>query len=539
MGLKYVKITSKSSTSALDLYQVQVWINNVNVAKDLQTATASSSFSHSNYSIHAPTNTTQNGIAWHSDQSPNNNPPEYYQLELSQSYDTNDLQCIAIDPRYDDYLYLAKLEIYDENYTLIRKADDLSVIGTNGFSNNHIVFTGPAYNSITSFDTTSPWNYILPPKLLGITFDQIEITQDIDYLHFSEVQVWVNGVNIALNGSASFTRGGEYMDANIAINNVINPGSFSGSSGYDIAHSSDSYNNTWLLTLDQSINTNDMQCIVIYNRLDSMEGAVSRATGWEIKLKGSGSVLHTYDTVTSSDIHFAYKLRGGQPDTNTSTEWDQFDPNKIIDDSTVNQSAYASYFSSPGVKIYDKPDGLTKYINLFPIVCFLEGTKIACLNDNDEECEIPIQKLKIGQFVKTVSNGYVPIKCIGNRNIANPKHKERIKDRLYYLSRSKYPSLNEDLFITGCHSILVEKLTLKQKEETINELDRIFVTDNHYRLMAYIDEKAIPYSNEKSFTVWHLCLEHEDTDMNYGIYANGLLVESCSERNMKLSTYAK
>ena len=127
MGLKYVKIKSKSSTSALDLYQVQVWINNVNVAKDLQTATASSTWAPS-YSVHAPTNTTQNGIAWHSDQSPNNNPPEYYQLELSQSYDTDDLQCIVIDPRYDPYLYIAILEIYDENYTLIRKAEDLLVM---------------------------------------------------------------------------------------------------------------------------------------------------------------------------------------------------------------------------------------------------------------------------------------------------------------------------------------------------------------------------------------------------------------------------
>jgi len=28
-------------------------------------------------------------------------------------------------------------------------------------------------------------------------------------------------------------------------------------------------------------------------------------------------------------------------------------------------------------------------------------------------------------------------------------------------------------------------------------------------------------------------LEHQDNLMNYGIFANGLLVETCSERNLK------
>jgi hypothetical protein len=33
--------------------------------------------------------------------------------------------------------------------------------------------------------------------------------------------------------------------------------------------------------------------------------------------------------------------------------------------------------------------------------------------------------------------------------------------------------------------------------------------------------------------IYHIALEHHDILMNYGIYANGLLVESCSERNLR------
>ena len=35
--------------------------------------------------------------------------------------------------------------------------------------------------------------------------------------------------------------------------------------------------------------------------------------------------------------------------------------------------------------------------------------------------------------------------------------------------------------------------------------------------------------------IYHIALEHKDNCMNYGIYANGLLVETCSNKNLKLS----
>jgi hypothetical protein len=51
--------------------------------------------------------------------------------------------------------------------------------------------------------------------------------------------------------------------------------------------------------------------------------------------------------------------------------------------------------------------------------------------------------------------------------------------------------------------------------------------------MAYLDERCEPYTEQGTYTIWHLALDNTDYLMNYGIYANGLLVESTSKRYMK------
>jgi hypothetical protein len=164
--------------------------------------------------------------------------------------------------------------------------------------------------------------------------------------------------------------------------------------------------------------------------------------------------------------------------------------------------------------------------------CFLEGTKILCQKDY-VDTYISVEKLVPGTLVKTYMNGYKKIVLIGTGLIENPDTNERVKQRLYKLSPSKYPELREDLFITGCHSRLVSELTDKEREETIKHVDRIFVTDTQYRLMACVDEKAEPWNSKGTYTIWHFALEHENVKMNHGVYANGLLVESCCIDTLK------
>jgi hypothetical protein len=106
-------------------------------------------------------------------------------------------------------------------------------------------------------------------------------------------------------------------------------------------------------------------------------------------------------------------------------------------------------------------------------------------------------------------------------------------NRLYICKKEAYPELTEDLIVTGAHSILVDELTEEEREKTVFYAGKILVTDQKYRLMACLDERAQPYRVEGVHTIWHLALEHDDPLMNYGIYANGLLVETASKRMMK------
>ena len=165
--------------------------------------------------------------------------------------------------------------------------------------------------------------------------------------------------------------------------------------------------------------------------------------------------------------------------------------------------------------------------------CFLEGTTILCQIDGVEKY-LPVEELKNGTLVKTSLDGYKPVALFGKGTIQNPGDNERTENRLYRCSISKYPQLKDDLFITGCHSILEFPITEKQKEDTIKHIGKLFVTDKKYRLMACVDERAEPWNSKGTYIIWHFALENRDERMNYGVYVNGgLLVETCSIRFLK------
>ena len=165
------------------------------------------------------------------------------------------------------------------------------------------------------------------------------------------------------------------------------------------------------------------------------------------------------------------------------------------------------------------------------VLCFREGTKITCLVAGHETL-VPIESMRKGMLVKTYLHGYVPVELIKSTKIYNPSDNVRSKNRLYKLSPSRYPELTEPLYLTGCHSILMNSLSEEENEETVRLLGELFITNNKYRLMACIDKRAKPYQKSGIYTIWHFALEHENSYKNYGVYANGLLVESSSKRMM-------
>jgi hypothetical protein len=229
----------------------------------------------------------------------------------------------------------------------------------------------------------------------------------------------------------------------------------------------------------------------------------------------------------SSITNYEYSLDGG-------TTFTPFNPpqyNSPVSISGLNIRTHYSLVlrAVNGAGVGQNSETLNMYY-----MCFLEGTKILCFNpETNQEEYRAIETLRKGSLVKTVDDGYKRIDMIGTSKIYNPGNSVRSKNRLYKCSKENYPSLTEDLFITGCHSILVKDISEEERAELMDYQGKIYITDNHYRLIAAVDKRAEPHASEGVFNIWHMALENDNYYFNYGIYANGLLVETSSLRMMK------
>jgi len=224
-------------------------------------------------------------------------------------------------------------------------------------------------------------------------------------------------------------------------------------------------------------------------------------------------------------------MQGSITITSGDTSWRIAQKTIIVDGYITADSFDANVVYTDGMTL-DNTNNPVYY--MYPAApCFLEGTTVLC-EVGGVETYVAVEELKKGTLVKTSLNGLQPVVLIGKGILQNPGNDECTENRLYKCSPSNYPALKEDLFITGCHSILEFPITAAQKEASMNKLGKMYVTDNKYRLMACVDERAEPWNSEGAYPIWHFALEHPDERMNYGAYVNGgLLVETCSIQFLK------
>ena len=164
------------------------------------------------------------------------------------------------------------------------------------------------------------------------------------------------------------------------------------------------------------------------------------------------------------------------------------------------------------------------FIPLIP-PCFLQGSKILHYDSiTNTESYVPIETLRKGTLVKTYMSGYKPITHIGYKTLENPADAPDVRDRLYGLSSDPH----EPLYLTGRHSVLRNDLSEDDLRIVRKYMGDVYVTENHYRVPIWLDGRAKPYTDNDSVTIWHFALENENIYHNYGVYANGILVESSS-----------
>ena len=168
-------------------------------------------------------------------------------------------------------------------------------------------------------------------------------------------------------------------------------------------------------------------------------------------------------------------------------------------------------------------------VGFIPYPCFLQGTRILRMNqETDDEEYVPVETLRRGDLIKTANHGYKAVELIGKREIENPLAIGKNSSKLYWFRKSKVSGLREDLCVTGDHCILHKHITATKKDQVLEYMGDIYVTEDHYRVPAFLDDRAEPYRDSATATIWHFALENPNIYHNYGVYANGLLVESSS-----------
>jgi hypothetical protein len=164
-------------------------------------------------------------------------------------------------------------------------------------------------------------------------------------------------------------------------------------------------------------------------------------------------------------------------------------------------------------------------------LCLNHDTKILCLNKNLEEY-IAIQDLRKGDMVKSYLHGYRKIACIGkNKMINNPNYWNLC---MYKMEKKEGNGLIEDLIVLGGHSLLVDEVSdevrAKYKELNVWGTGEPIKLDDKYLLLAAVSEEFVKEENTDLYTYYQLALDgNGDDDRRFGIWANGLLIETPSK----------
>jgi hypothetical protein len=297
------------------------------------------------------------------------------------------------------------------------------------------------------------------------------------------------------------------------------------------------YNNfAWVAVGDSSTSTNIAYSYNLFNWFSG--GASFSSYGTSVKWANNKFVAIGYNStgvITTSRIGTNWLIPTIVPISNTMNAINYDSSNSVwfiasgskICYSTDNAVTWAATNSIAykilNIKsIYDNNDGF------YP--CFLEGSKILTLDpETDEECYVPIETLRPGNLIKTFASGYKAVYHIGKKTILNPPRENDIRNKLYKFPKSKINGMTDDLYITGEHCTLHnDNISSELKEQVKEHMGDIYITEYQYRVPACIDNRAVPYNGKYPVTIWHIALENDNYYRNYGVYANGLLVETCS-----------
>ena len=170
--------------------------------------------------------------------------------------------------------------------------------------------------------------------------------------------------------------------------------------------------------------------------------------------------------------------------------------------------------------------------NAIAASCFNEDTKILCLNiDTNEEEYVAVQNLKTGDLIKTYLHGYRKVDVLCKGKIKN--NTKYFTTCMYKMSKTETNELTEDLIVIGGHALLVDKLSEEEYAISASLWGSPLEIDGKYLLLAGITDKFERIEGDEVFTYYHFCVENDgDDEARYGVWANGVLVETPCKKDI-------
>ena len=152
------------------------------------------------------------------------------------------------------------------------------------------------------------------------------------------------------------------------------------------------------------------------------------------------------------------------------------------------------------------------------IPCFGEGTQILTI-ENEEEKYVAVEKLVEGSIVKTYKHGPRKIaKIVSGSFINDPQEPKRCMYKL-----PKTDAMTDDLILTGGHAVLVD--------ESPKGLQ--FKIDDKYLSFAENNADFVKVDDRQIYKYFNFSMENDgDKDRRFGVWANGVLCETPSEKQL-------
>jgi len=147
------------------------------------------------------------------------------------------------------------------------------------------------------------------------------------------------------------------------------------------------------------------------------------------------------------------------------------------------------------------------------VSCFAGNTLIMT-----SDGPVVITDLAVGSFIPTLASGNKKVISVGKRVVKG-------------YSFQMYGYGDCGLEVTGKHSVLVDELTDEQRELIPSIIGSLKQTEGKWLLPACLDDDTYKISLYGDIPLYHVVLENDDDDANYGILANGMWVESCSKND--------